>query len=141
MAKFTPSEFLLKSNYPQFDLTYQQEPSDIFIDFSPLISENDLMTLVNVSRLVSKGMKLKNHRFELTIGACIVNYLLKSEKDEVDFDEIIDLACKSYDYLLKNKKDFPFVFEPETQGGQENLHLTLINMDKIGQKFFMDDNM
>jgi hypothetical protein len=133
MTKFVASEFLLKSNYTGFSFTSHQEPSDIFIDFSPFIVEDDeRKTIDNVCRFVANAMSFKNRRIQICIWACISSVVVNHDKEEISFDEIIELACSAYDFLKTEKSKLGFVFG-EADGA--NMNLTLVNMDEISRQF------
>ena len=133
MTKFVASEFLLKSNYSGFSFTSHQESSDIFIDFSPFIVEgDDEKTIVNVCRFVASAMNFKNKRLQTCVWACIFNVSKNFHKEEISFDEMIEIACSAYDYLMKEKEQISFVFG---EANEKNFNLTFINMDEISRQF------
>lgn len=132
MAKFIASQFLLKSNYPNFDFSKNQEVSDIFIDFVPFMVKDEKTTLANICRFVCSGMNLKNKRFEMAIWGCVLAHSLKSKKDELDFDDILETANKAFDFLNLNKKNLSFIFDDETH---KLLEMTLMNLDRLGEIF------
>jgi hypothetical protein len=131
MGKFIKPTLELKSNHPDFNFDLYQVPSDLFIDFDAFIDDDNEKTLFNICRFISESINIKNKSFKMLFFAVLGTYAI-NKKDDVNFDDLTETVYHIYQDTMADKASLPYIFGENTN---ENFHLTLSNMDRLGREW------